>query len=137
MGYSHSLTGTFPRVLFALYLGKSLEFLPTIRRFSLHSLSSQASGYQIGITVWYQCQILSPLGKTDYSILTVIPTLEPIVRWLWGTGCYGTCSSWSIFIVANITLKHKDNGAGVYITDHHKIHLLPFVIPILSGILPH
>ena len=52
--YSHSLTSSFPQLLFALFWADSREISLKISRFSLYSLCSQHVLYCFGIKVWYQ-----------------------------------------------------------------------------------
>ena len=52
--YSHSLTSSFPQLLFALFQANFREFFLKFSRFSLYSLGSQPVWYCFGIKVWYQ-----------------------------------------------------------------------------------
>jgi hypothetical protein len=52
--YSHSLTSSFPQLLFALFWANFREISLVLLRFSLYSLCSQPVWYCFGIKVWYQ-----------------------------------------------------------------------------------
>ena len=52
--YSHSLTSSFPQLLFALFGANFREISLVLLRFSLYSLCSQPVWYCFGIKVWYQ-----------------------------------------------------------------------------------
>ena len=53
-GHSHSLTSSFPQLLFALFWANFREISLVLLRFSLYSLCSQPVWYCFGIKVWYQ-----------------------------------------------------------------------------------
>ena len=52
--YSHSLTSSFPQLLFALFWANFREISLVLLRISLYSLCSQPVWYCFGIKVWYQ-----------------------------------------------------------------------------------
>ena len=52
--HSHSLTSSFPQLLFALFWANFRKFSLVLLRFSLYSLCSQPAWYCFGIKVWYQ-----------------------------------------------------------------------------------
>ena len=52
--HSHSLTSSFPQLLFALFWANFREISRVLLRFSLYSLCSQPVWYCFGIKVWYQ-----------------------------------------------------------------------------------
>ena len=52
--YSHSLTSSFPQLLFALFWANFREIPLVLLHFSLYSLCSQPAWYCFGIKVWYQ-----------------------------------------------------------------------------------
>jgi len=52
--YSHSLTSSFPQLLFALFWANFREISLVLLRVSLYSLCSQPVWYCFGIKVWYQ-----------------------------------------------------------------------------------
>ena len=54
IAYSHSLTSSFPQLLFALFWANFREISLVLLRFSLYSLCSQPAWYCFGIKVWYQ-----------------------------------------------------------------------------------
>ena len=72
--YSHSLTSSFPQLLFALFWANFREFSLVLLRFSLYSLyslCSQPVWYCFGINVWYQFSEKSAEKKIDYSFAVI------------------------------------------------------------------
>ena len=71
--YSHSLTRSFPQLLFALFWANSREISLVLLRFSLYSLCSQPVWYCFGIKVWYQFSEKPAEKKSVILFEQVIP----------------------------------------------------------------
>ena len=102
--HSHSLTSSFPQLLFALFWANFREFSLVLLRFSLYFLCSQPDWYCFGIKVWYQ--FFEKIGgeKIRYSFPVsdtwLCPTVQLALMFGYKGGCKGRVSSWSKYIIA-------------------------------------
>ena len=90
--YSHSLTSSFPQLLFALFWANFREISRVLLRFSLYSLCSQPVWYCFGIKVWYHFPEKSA-EKKRYSFPVsdtwLCPTVQLALMFGYKGGCKG------------------------------------------------
>ena len=89
--HSHSLWGSFPQLLSALFWANSREFSLVLLRFSLYSLCSQPVWRCFGIKVWYQFSEKSAEKKSVILFGVIDTWLCPTVQLALMFGYKGRC----------------------------------------------
>ena len=96
--YSHSLTSSFPQLLFALFWANFREISLVLLRFSLYSLCSQPVWYCFGIKVWYQFSEKTAEKKSVILFQQVILGSVLQFNWLW---CLNTRLDVKVVLLGN------------------------------------